>query len=1690
MSKIKKEVLLLVLLLLTSLNTAYADEVGCCSNPGAGSLACSADRLALRDKECCPRPEATFPSYYKSSQNPDSPADYNNCASNFFFPNNACSTVTACSLGCCCSELGGTIKPDAQCKGTGLTFYKGQTNCNQICPIPQCNDNIDNDNNGCADFEGGDLGCASPADNIESGGSCTSQGAGCSNPSYMPKLSSFEIAPAKGERKLLLKWQDECKENAVSYEILRCKDNGCTNFAVIGSTNTNSFEDASGDLLFDTTYTYQVKSRYSLQTAAPTITKAATLGNLECLSQFTSNNFCIHESYYSKYQNYLSSNFADFSKNFPLGVKTKFGDKFNKAYFCDTFNKLVPEGTSCSSTQVCVVNNNKPACLNKVSCNYNSANPFGLFYTIGDCEKDRYCFYDRSYSIVDSCFGCDPSMACYDYKSNEACSRDNCNVGNCKWKSLANQIGVGVCISTSEYNCKWCDSKGTKSLENLRAFNEVFDFCTRDKSNALSEGAFKCYFSNSRSKNCENVICKDYEPEQCSNSRITHDESNKVTNPSSDECGINVCQNINSLCVKNADGDDRADCTTTSCEGDYFAPNTTLLPVVKKGVADSLIVQIYDKTSINSSVVLKTSPDYATFLCVEPCGTAGHPYSTSTASRTIIISNLNAYDGNNGSELLSLNEGANTIRYYSQDPAKNVGEVKKVTVEVHSNTAGPKIFSINITDGTRVLDKLFTSSQKPTVDVQFFEPAIVTFARIISKDKTKAIDLQKNTEPNAKVSFSIAETLPNGEYTLELNAKNKNNIFMDQQLSQIIVIDNNKPVLSVSPSSDTIVNTSLVTIKLTFDKEVNLESVKINQEDIKNMFSTSDNRVFTATLNLSDGNKKLDIAASDFAKNRLSSSVLFIVDANPITINLAKPRFGTASASVFDVVIETDNNAVCRYSLDNNFEFDFMDSFTATGATMHTISNFNKIASGDLNLHKLNVRCKEERYGISFKSFDINVDTTPPQLKSAFAFPSPIVEKPSTTTLTVESDEPVICKFSSTTRDFNNMEGKFEGYDGNNFRIINKQLIAVENETSYLYYIACKNKAELNSETKEILFKVDLTIPISIISHTPEFFNSTNAVLAVETNKKSQCKFSESDNTAQSGDIFGAPGYSHTRQLVAAPGKHTFFIVCKDQFLQKFSDVSTIAFTIDTTPPIVLSVNDSSTLLDKPDFAWSTDNLRVKWSSIDNESKVSSNLYSLLESGSSNVIINWTTSYANNEWVIVAKSNGTSLSLVNGNNYFFRVKAKNIVGLLSDAKDSDGVAIDTSLKPLNCTNGIKDEKETDIDCGSSCDLCGIGKKCRVNIDCRTSFCSNGTCAVARCDDSIKNQDESDLDCGGSCKKCNNNQICNNNNDCSSNYCSFGFCKPQESCSDSSLSPAESDIDCGGPCPTKCPEGKNCGVNEDCGEGLQCASSICKKCADNDKNCNGIPDDQEEKGFKDADNDSMSDEWEIQNGLNPNDPNDANLDSDKDELTNLQEYKYKTNPNLADTDGDGFTDKQEVDAGTNPIDPNDFPKSKAKNIILFILGFIVLLSGFGYLAYRVIAKRKVEKLELPKSMEIPKAIPQQPIKQVPLKKQEEELKIKEALKIKEEMKEKEREKLFEAFGKEGKEEKEKPKAEEKEGKIEKSEAKEVKKEKKAEEIKKEKKKAQAKKPKEDVFIKLKEIAKEAKKPKAKRKNAAK
>lgn len=141
------------------------------------------------------------------------------------------------------------------------------------------------------------------------------------------------------------------------------------------------------------------------------------------------------------------------------------------------------------------------------------------------------------------------------------------------------------------------------------------------------------------------------------------------------------------------------------------------------------------------------------------------------------------------------------------------------------------------------------------------------------------------------------------------------------------------------------------------------------------------------------------------------------------------------------------------------------------------------------------------------------------------------------------------------------------------------------------------------------------------------------------------------------------------------------------------------------------------------------------------------------------------------------------------------------------------------------TNGVRDGKETDVDCGGGiCAACGDGKGCSVAADCVNHICTGGTCRTPGCSDGVKNGDETDADCGGACAPCGPGKGCAVDGDCVSGQCTSGACV--STCSDLAKGGNETDVDCGGDC-TPCADGKGCKKDGDCQSGV-CQAAVCQK----------------------------------------------------------------------------------------------------------------------------------------------------------------------------------------------------------------------------------------------------------------------
>ena len=145
---------------------------------------------------------------------------------------------------------------------------------------------------------------------------------------------------------------------------------------------------------------------------------------------------------------------------------------------------------------------------------------------------------------------------------------------------------------------------------------------------------------------------------------------------------------------------------------------------------------------------------------------------------------------------------------------------------------------------------------------------------------------------------------------------------------------------------------------------------------------------------------------------------------------------------------------------------------------------------------------------------------------------------------------------------------------------------------------------------------------------------------------------------------------------------------------------------------------------------------------------------------------------------------GATFLNVNGRNYMIQNGTTEKIGDLrvsvADAivwdNLSGGEIYVTLTSTASCDDNLKNQLESDVDCGGPCKSCLVGMKCKGDYECKSRICSSGIClARTSCNDLQRNSDETDVDCGGSCKKCNLGKKCEGNFDCASNFCrNFSF----------------------------------------------------------------------------------------------------------------------------------------------------------------------------------------------------------------------------------------------------------------------------------------------------------------------------
>ena len=86
---------------------------------------------------------------------------------------------------------------------------------------------------------------------------------------------------------------------------------------------------------------------------------------------------------------------------------------------------------------------------------------------------------------------------------------------------------------------------------------------------------------------------------------------------------------------------------------------------------------------------------------------------------------------------------------------------------------------------------------------------------------------------------------------------------------------------------------------------------------------------------------------------------------------------------------------------------------------------------------------------------------------------------------------------------------------------------------------------------------------------------------------------------------------------------------------------------------------------------------------------------------------------------------------------------------------------------------------------------------------------------------------------------------------------------------------------------------------------------------------------------------------------------AGEDADEDGLSDWQEERFGTRPDLADTDDDGFSDALEIGAKTNPLEDTDFPHLLAQPGIRFRVSLSTSIEQAGTLGIELESDRPYE-----------------------------------------------------------------------------------------------------------------------------------
>ncbi len=396
--------------------------------------------------------------------------------------------------------------------------------------------------------------------------------------------------------------------------------------------------------------------------------------------------------------------------------------------------------------------------------------------------------------------------------------------------------------------------------------------------------------------------------------------------------------------------------------------------------------------------------------------------------------------------------------------------------------------------------------------------------------------------------------------------------------------------------------------------------------------------------------------------------------------------WGVSATPVFPWQFNTRVPAVeCRYDFTSNFDYEDLPPFKTILPNIqqkYLVSEF-PTASGvaaypeDGGLKSVFVQCKNNEEELSpVQKMTLEYDPTAPTILEAIAIPSLLLEGPSVL-LQVKTDDKTLCKFSDQGHEFyDQMNHQFSGADDAILNETHTTVFFVNTfnglTKDFTLNVQCRNGAGTPSEVASIVFSVDYSAlgSIDFISPSGGYFTQETLPLEVHTSKSAVCEFERNET------YFGLEGAGTTQHHVQLENleerDHRYPIRCQmgDHIAEGLS-----TFTIDRTPPRIISINDGNLSCGK-------NPLHVLATS--NDEAVVSYYYEIYDLGEERVInrtLNRNATLSGGDLVLSATIPPTTPIVIPTESfnathrYYVKLKATDAAGLTGEFNVSDGVLI-------------------------------------------------------------------------------------------------------------------------------------------------------------------------------------------------------------------------------------------------------------------------------------------------------------------------------------------------------------------------------------------------------------------------------